>query len=87
MTEFGLGLQTNKPPGAYAPLARVAEEHGFAVVSPYNDLWFQPALPALLEIAHATSRVRVGPFADKAAAIAACDKLKSMGGTCLVTVP
>src|SRR5439155_20308395 len=27
----------------------------------YNDLWFQPTLPALLEIAAATARVRVGP--------------------------
>ena len=27
----------------------------------FNDLWYQPALPALLEIAQATTRVRVGP--------------------------
>src|SRR5207244_5900562 len=27
----------------------------------YNDLWFQPALPALLEIAAATGRVQIGP--------------------------
>ena len=38
-----------------------AEEAGFDVVATFNDLWFQPALPALLEIAHATKRVRVGP--------------------------
>jgi 5,10-methylenetetrahydromethanopterin reductase len=42
-------------------LARAAEDAGFAVVSAYNDLWFQPPLPALLEIARATMRVRVGP--------------------------
>jgi 5,10-methylenetetrahydromethanopterin reductase len=59
--ELGLGLQTNKRPGDYAPLARAAEEAGFDVVTTFNDLWFQPALPALLEIAAATSRVRVGP--------------------------
>jgi 5,10-methylenetetrahydromethanopterin reductase len=59
--ELGLGLQTNKRPGSYAALARVAEESGFAVVTAYNDLWYQPALPALLEIAAATTRVRVGP--------------------------
>ncbi len=59
--ELGLGLQTDKLPGAYAPLARAAEEAGFAVVTAFNDLWFQPALPALLEIARATERVRVGP--------------------------
>ena len=59
--ELGLGLQTDKRPGEYAALARLAEEAGFAVVTAYNDLWFQPPLPALLEIAAATTRVRVGP--------------------------
>jgi 5,10-methylenetetrahydromethanopterin reductase len=61
VTEFGLGLQSDKRPGDYAPLARAAEDGGFDVVTVFNDLWFQPALPALLEIAGATSRVRVGP--------------------------
>jgi 5,10-methylenetetrahydromethanopterin reductase len=59
--ELGLGLQTDKRPGEYAALARVAEDAGFEVVTAYNDLWFQPPLPALLEIAAATTRVRVGP--------------------------
>ncbi len=59
--ELGLGLQTDKYPGEYAPLARAAEEAGFAVVTTFNDLWFQPALPALLEIASATRHVRIGP--------------------------
>jgi 5,10-methylenetetrahydromethanopterin reductase len=61
VTELGLGLQTDKRPGEYAALARVGEEAGFAVVTTFNDLWFQPALPALLEIAAATTHVRVGP--------------------------
>jgi 5,10-methylenetetrahydromethanopterin reductase len=61
VSELGLALQTNKPVGAYAALAREAEAAGFDVVTTFNDLWFQPALPALLEIAHATERVRVGP--------------------------
>ena len=59
--ELGLGLQTDKRPGDYGPLARMAEDAGFDVVTAFNDLWFQPALPALLEIAAATTRVRVGP--------------------------
>jgi len=59
--ELGLALQTNKLPGDYAALARRAEEAGFDVVTVFNDLWFQPALPALLEIAAATDSVRVGP--------------------------
>ena len=61
MSELGLALQTDKPVGAYAALARAAEDAGFDVVTVFNDLWFQPALPALLEIAAATQRVRVGP--------------------------
>jgi 5,10-methylenetetrahydromethanopterin reductase len=59
--ELGLGLQTDKALGEYGALARAAEDGGFDVVTAYNDLWFQPAVPALLEIARATTRVRVGP--------------------------
>ena len=59
--QLGLGLQTDKRPGDYGPLARLAEDAGFDVVTTFNDLWFQPALPALLEIAAATTRVRIGP--------------------------
>jgi 5,10-methylenetetrahydromethanopterin reductase len=59
--ELGLGLQSNKRPGAYAALAASAEDAGFDVITVFNDLFFQPALPALLEIARATERVRVGP--------------------------
>ena len=61
MSELALALQTNKPVGTYAALAREAESAGFDVVTTFNDLWFQPALPALLEIAQSTERVRVGP--------------------------
>jgi 5,10-methylenetetrahydromethanopterin reductase len=59
--ELGLGLQSDKRPGDYAALARAADDAGFDVVTVFNDLWFQPSLPALLEIAAATSRARVGP--------------------------
>jgi 5,10-methylenetetrahydromethanopterin reductase len=59
--ELGLALQTNKRTGEYAALARLADDAGFGVVTVYNDLWYQPALPALLEIAAATSRARIGP--------------------------
>lgn len=58
--QFGLGLQSDKRPGSYAALGRIAEEAGFDVVTVFNDLFFQPALPALLELAGATSRVRLG---------------------------
>ena len=54
--EFGIAFQTDKPPGAYGPLAVAAEAHGFDVVSVFADLLYQPPLPALLEMARATSR-------------------------------
>jgi 5,10-methylenetetrahydromethanopterin reductase len=59
--EFGVAFQTDKPAGGYAPLAAAAEAHGFDVVSVFADLLYQPPLPALLEMARATSRVRLGP--------------------------
>lgn len=59
--ELGLALQGDKPPGAYARLAAIAEAHGVDVISVYADLMFQPPLPALLEIAGATNTVRLGP--------------------------
>jgi 5,10-methylenetetrahydromethanopterin reductase len=59
--ELGLGLQTDKALSEYGALAQAAEAGGFDVVTTFNDLWYQPALPALLEIARATDRVRVGP--------------------------
>jgi 5,10-methylenetetrahydromethanopterin reductase len=59
--ELGLGLQSDKPLADYGELAATVEAAGFASVCVFNDLWFQPPLPALLAIARATSRVRVGP--------------------------
>ena len=38
----------------------MAEAHGFDVLSVFADLLYQPPLPALLEMAWATSRVRLG---------------------------
>ena len=59
--ELGIGVQGDKPPGAYARLGAIAEVHGIDVISVYADLMFQPPLPALLEIAAATTTVRLGP--------------------------
>ncbi len=58
--EIGLGLQSDKAPGRYAELARIAERSGIDVISVFSDLLFQPPVGALLEIAHATHRVRLG---------------------------
>lgn len=58
--EIGLGLQSDKLPGRYAELARLAEDLGVDVVSVFSDLLFQPSIGPLLEIAAATERVRLG---------------------------
>ncbi|GAA2635332.1 hypothetical protein GCM10010399_80110 [Dactylosporangium fulvum] len=58
--EFGLGVQSDKRPGDYARLARVAESHGFDVLTVFGDLMFQPPIFPLLEMAGATTRVRLG---------------------------
>ena len=60
MAEIGIAFQTDKPPGRYGELAAAAEAHGFDVVSVFADLLDQPPLPVLLEMARATSRVRLG---------------------------
>lgn len=61
MVEIGIAFQTDKPPGSYGRLAAAAEAYGFDVISAFGDLMYQPPLPALLEMAAATSRVRLGP--------------------------
>ncbi len=61
MTEIGLGLQSDKPAGTYARLARTAEAAGFDVLTVFGDLMYQPPLFPLLEMAGATTRVRLGP--------------------------
>jgi 5,10-methylenetetrahydromethanopterin reductase len=60
MAEIGIAFQTDKAPGRYGELAAAAEAYGFDVVSVFADLLYQPPLPALLEMAQATSRVRLG---------------------------
>jgi 5,10-methylenetetrahydromethanopterin reductase len=60
MAEIGIAFQTDKAMGRYGELAAAAEEHGFDVVSVFADLLYQPPLPALLEMARATSSVRLG---------------------------
>lgn len=58
--QFGLGFQADKRPGDYARLAQLAERHGFDVLSVFGDLMYQPPIVPLLEMARATSRVRLG---------------------------
>ncbi|GAA3215139.1 LLM class flavin-dependent oxidoreductase [Microbacterium terregens] len=58
--QVSLGLQTDKAPGAYAALAILAEDAGFDGVSVFSDLLYQPPIAALLEMAGATTRIRIG---------------------------
>jgi 5,10-methylenetetrahydromethanopterin reductase len=60
---LSIAFQTDKPLAAYGPLAATVEGYGFDGVSVYNDLLYQPAWLPLLEAAHATRRVRLGPAA------------------------
>lgn len=58
--EVSLGLQSDKQPGNYRPIAELAERLGFDTVSVFSDLMFQsPLLPAM-EIAQATRRIKFG---------------------------
>ena len=60
-TEIGLGIQSDKSGADYASIAARAEEYGIDVLTVFSDLMFQPPLFALLEMARATKKVRLGP--------------------------
>jgi 5,10-methylenetetrahydromethanopterin reductase len=59
--ELGLGFQSDKSWRDYERLALAAEEYGFDVVAVFGDLYFGPPVPALLAMARATNRIRLGP--------------------------
>ena len=63
MTTFSVAFQTDKELSAYGPLGKKVEDYGFDVISVYNDLLFQPAWPALFEIARSTTTITLGPAA------------------------
>ena len=60
---LSIAFQTDKPLNQYGRLAQIAESYNFDGVTVYNDLLYQPAWLPLLEIARATSRIRLGPAA------------------------
>lgn len=61
--KLSIAFQTDKRLADYGPLAAQAEAYGFDGVSVYNDMLYQPAWLPLLEMAHHTQRVRLGPAA------------------------
>ena len=58
---LSIAFQSDKRHAEYAELGALVERYGFGTVSVYADLMFQPPLPALLAIAGATNRIRLGP--------------------------
>lgn len=61
LPRFGIGLRGDRRPAEYGPIARLAEELGFDVVSVFADLGYQPPFQPLLEAAAATRGVALGP--------------------------
>jgi len=61
--EVSIAFQTDKTPAAYETLGEVVDGYAFDVVSVYNDLFFQPALGALLHLSRRVHRARLGPAA------------------------
>ncbi len=59
--EFGIGLQGDRDLSKYAALGRLAEDLGFDVVTAFGDAGFLPPLAVLMQVAAATTRVRLGP--------------------------
>jgi 5,10-methylenetetrahydromethanopterin reductase len=59
--QFGVGLQGDRDLSDYGPLGRLAEELGFDVVTAFGDAGYLPPLAVLMQVAAATSRVRLGP--------------------------
>jgi 5,10-methylenetetrahydromethanopterin reductase len=60
-SQLSVAFQSDKRLAEYGELAVIVERYGFGVVSIYGDLMFQPPLPALLAMATATSRIKLGP--------------------------
>jgi 5,10-methylenetetrahydromethanopterin reductase len=58
---LSIAFQSDKHPRDYAELGALVEGYGFGTVSVYADLMFQPPLAALLLMAGATRRIRLGP--------------------------
>jgi len=61
MARFGISFQSDKSIAEYRELAAVADRYEFETVSVYQDLFFQPPWPALLQFAELTSGPLVGP--------------------------
>lgn len=61
MSRLGISFLTDKPYSDYAACGKVVDRYDFATISVYEDLFYQPAWPALLQLAQHTTRSLIGP--------------------------
>lgn len=61
MPRFAVSFQSDKSIAEYRELAAIVDRYDFEAVSVYQDLFFQPPWPALLQFAELTSTPLVGP--------------------------
>ena len=59
----GIAFQSNKTLQEYRELAKLVERYNFETISIYQDLFYQPPWPALLQFAEQTSNSLIGPAA------------------------
>jgi len=61
MNRLGISFLTDKRYSDYAALGNIVDQYEFETVSVYEDLFYQPAWPALLQFAQHTERPLLGP--------------------------
>jgi 5,10-methylenetetrahydromethanopterin reductase len=61
MAGVGIAFQSDKSLAEYRELAAIVDRYDFETVSVYQDLFYQPPWPALLQFAEGTTRPLVGP--------------------------
>jgi 5,10-methylenetetrahydromethanopterin reductase len=61
MSRLGISFLTDKPYSDYAALGDILDRYDFETISVYEDLFYQPAWPALLQFAQHTKRPLIGP--------------------------
>lgn len=61
MPSIGISFQSDKSLAQYRELAQIVDRYEFSTVSVYQDLFFQPPWPALLQFAELTRRPLLGP--------------------------
>ena len=61
MAQFAISFQGNKSDDRYQELAKIVNNYDFQTISVYQDLFFQPPWPALLQFAKHTNHPLIGP--------------------------